>query len=41
VTTTHAFAPRASYTVTLTVANTGGATNSTSQVLTCNPVQCH
>ncbi len=41
VTTTHTFAPRKSYTVTLTVGNTGGTTNSTSQVLTCNPVQCH
>ncbi len=41
VTTMHPFAPRASYTVTLTVQNTSGATNSTSRVLTCNPVQCH
>ncbi len=41
VTTSHTFAPRASYTVTLTVGNTSGATISTSQVLTCNPVQCH
>jgi PKD repeat protein len=41
VTVSHTFAPSASYTVTLTVANTAGAASSTSQVLTCNPVLCH
>jgi subtilisin family serine protease len=41
VTTSHTFAGRASYTVTLTVENTGPtASNSTSKTITCNPQRC-